>query len=175
MQDLPEGLSHFGVLGVAPALKLDADDLRERFYALSRLVHPDRFSQKAPPEPSYALRWSTAVNRAYQTLRDPAARSRYLLEAEAFPSPEKAQVPMELAEAYFDLQDLLTETGGEAKLLAFREDLTGQLAATDGEWSRLAEAWEHGDERKSILDRLQKLLTKQKYLRSMIADLEKRV
>ncbi len=168
----------FQTLGLRPGLKLDGEALRETFYELSRRTHPDKFILAPSPEPSYALRWSTAINRAYQTLRDPITRSQYLLESEKFPTPASTPVPLDLAEAYFDLQDLLTESPGEAqsenRLAVFRESLTRQLEETEKEWAPLAEAWESASNHGETLGKLHQHLTKLRYLRSMITDLDRK-
>jgi molecular chaperone HscB len=69
--DLPENLSHFEVLGISENLKLDAQFLRDQFYSLSKRTHPDRYATKDARSALAAARWSTAVNRAYQTLKKP--------------------------------------------------------------------------------------------------------
>lgn len=162
------------MLGLTPSLRVEADSLREAFYDLSRKVHPDKFATVPAPQPSYALRWSTAVNRAYQTLRDPVQRAHYLLELEGTPVGAQAQVPLDLAETYFDLQDYLSEPGGEEKMAGFRSDLQQQLDGPEGEWNRIAEAWDKNENRAATAAELQALLTRQRYLRSMIADLERK-
>jgi molecular chaperone HscB len=164
-------LSHFQVLGIAPALHIDPEALRDAFYQLSRRTHPDRFTLAVPPEPGYALRWTTAINRAYQTLRDPSTRSEYLLDWEQFRRPASPQVPLDLAEAYFDLQDLLSEPQGEEKMAAFRKDLAAALEQTDRQWAALAAAWPETHDR---LQKLHDILTKQRYLHAMIADLDRK-
>lgn len=67
------------------------------------------------------------LNQAYNTLRDPDRLRSYLLELEGLQAPEKAQgqMPIELAEAWFELQDVVMESPDEAKerLQAFESDL----------------------------------------------------
>src|SRR5262245_51309270 len=96
-------LTHFEILGFPVQPELDAEVLRAKFYELSKKTHPDRFAASTPPESSYALGWSTKINRAYQTLRDPISRTYYLLELFKVPESGKS-VPLELAETYFELQ-----------------------------------------------------------------------
>src|SRR4051812_19807678 len=62
LQEPPDSLSHFDVLGLPASLGLAEGPLREKFYELSKKTHPDRFGQVPPPESLYALRWNTLIN-----------------------------------------------------------------------------------------------------------------
>jgi molecular chaperone HscB len=170
-----EAASHFDVLGIPESLKLDLEALRERFYDLSKQTHPDRFSGATPVQALRAARWSTAVNRAYQTLRDPAERAKYLLERHGLGGDgTKTQVPLELAEAYFDLQDALVEPEGITQLVAFGADLQVQLDALDEAWAGLEDQWEGVPDKKKVLEQVAKHFTLRRFLRSMLADIERK-
>lgn len=173
---MPEGVSFFDVLGLPVSLSIDETQLRAAFYELSRALHPDRFASASPQEAMHSTRWSTALNNAYQTLREREKRSHYLLEL-FHSSPEKkgAAIPLDLAEAYFELQDLLSEPEGQAQMRKFRDGLADQLTSGDAEWEDIAGAWDGEAEKKTVLTRLHQHLTKQRYLRSMISDLEKKI
>ena len=58
---------------------LDAEALKARFLALSSQVHPDRFAHAGDAEKRLSLQWATKVNEAYQTLKKPLPRAKYLL------------------------------------------------------------------------------------------------
>jgi molecular chaperone HscB len=173
--EFPEDLSHFEVLGIPESLKLDPDALRDQFYALSKQTHPDRFSGAEPVQALRAARWSTAVNRAYQTLRDPAARAEYLLFRHGLGEAQATRgVPMELAEAYFDLQDALTEPEGLAHLERFESDLRKQLEDLESAWPALEDQWEATSDKKKVLEQVAKHFTLRRFLRSMLADIERK-
>ena len=71
---------------------LDADALKEKYHRLTASHHPD----VAAASGDFA-----EINRAYQTLSDPAARLRHLLDLEAPEAPSRTQaVPVEIA-AFF--------------------------------------------------------------------------
>ena len=79
----------FAILGEARRPWLDPDGLKEKYHALTARHHPD----VAGASGDFA-----EINRAYQTLADPVARLRHLLELEsAIPAQ---QVPAEIA-AFF--------------------------------------------------------------------------
>lgn len=166
-------MTHFEVLGIPVSLILDETPLRERFYSLSRRLHPDKFSQAAADQALYATRWTTLLNRAYQELREPTSLAEYVLELNGLGGNAKAQVPVDLAESYFELQDALSEPGGTARLEGFRADLEKKLGATTEETKAIQREWE-GTKDRVTLTRLQAVLTKSRYLRSMLADIAKR-
>lgn len=71
---------HFALFGMSPAFRVDATMLDKRFLEMQARVHPDRFAAAGEKERRLSLQWATRVNEAYQTLRNPLARARYLLE-----------------------------------------------------------------------------------------------
>ncbi len=173
---VPEQSTYFDCFGLAPCLALDLNALQTEFYRLSRLTHPDKFALASTQQQLLAARWSTWINRAYQTLRDPILRAQYLMELSGLTPPENDRsVPLELAEQYFDLQDLLQEPGGIEKLQAFRKDLESRQNAWQTEWAALELEWEAAADRKKLLERLAKHLTLRRFLLSMTADIDRKL
>jgi len=73
-----EQLDRFAVLGLKPSFD-EPPGLDEKFRALSRKLHPDRFARATPQERRYSLEQTTLLNEAYKTLRDPVRRAEHLL------------------------------------------------------------------------------------------------
>ena len=71
--------NHFRLFGLPEQFALDLDDLSERYLRLRQTVHPDLYATAGEREKRISLQASTQVNEAYQTLKDPLARARYLL------------------------------------------------------------------------------------------------
>lgn len=59
--------------------EIDTKALSERYRQLQRLTHPDRFASASEQEKRVAMQQASLVNEAYQTLKSPLARARYLL------------------------------------------------------------------------------------------------
>jgi len=59
---------------------LDRAQLDERWKALQREVHPDRFAAEGAAAQRVAMQWSVRINEAYQRLKDPLKRGAYLCE-----------------------------------------------------------------------------------------------
>ncbi|MFM8313403.1 MAG: hypothetical protein ACKOA8_03890, partial [Deltaproteobacteria bacterium] len=157
-------------------LQLDESALRSKYYELSKQLHPDRFSNAPHPAPQYALRWTTALNRAYQCLKNKSERTLYLIE-KCLPkstTAAKKAIPTDLAEAYFEIQDLLSE-GHVEPLLNFRKQLEALLEKNADSWEVLANEYDMGNNKIATLEKLHQQAEKEKYIHSMLADIERKV
>ena len=72
--------SHFDLFGLAPAYALETDALERSYREIQSKVHPDRFAHAGDAERRASLQWTTRVNEAYRTLKDPVQRAKHLLE-----------------------------------------------------------------------------------------------
>ena len=72
-------LNHFQLFGLPVSYAIDADALDDAYRALQGEVHPDRHAGGSDADRRIAMQSSTRVNEAYQALKDPIERARYLL------------------------------------------------------------------------------------------------
>ena len=72
--------NHFELFGLAPAFALEAEALENSYRDIQARVHPDRFAHAGDAERRASLQWTTRVNEAYRTLKDPVQRARHILE-----------------------------------------------------------------------------------------------
>jgi molecular chaperone HscB len=160
---------YFEVFGLPRHLRVDSAELEKGFYAQSRKLHPDRFAARPQAEQDEALAASSRLNDAYRTLKDPIARTQYLLtlegveleeqskaatEAARTSGTEKKQlIPPELLEEVFELNMQLMEMKsakqmGEddpalrADLLAAKEGFDAKMAETQAELEELWARWD---------------------------------
>src|SRR4029453_14341354 len=59
---------------------LDGEALERAYREIQSQVHPDRFAHAGDAERRASLQWTTRVNEAYRTLKDPVQRGKHLLE-----------------------------------------------------------------------------------------------
>ena len=59
--------------------RLDGSLLADRYRALQQALHPDRHAAAGEVEKRLSMQASTRVNDAFQTLKDPLERARYML------------------------------------------------------------------------------------------------
>jgi len=121
-------MKYYEALGLEPKLALDSEDLKKRFYAQSRLWHPDRFGRASASERQESLDMTALLNDGFRTLKEPVARAEYFLESNGIP-PSK-NPPPELLEEVFELNMALEElregdSSARPQLESARERFTG--------------------------------------------------
>ncbi len=78
----PHGADYFSVFELPRKLALDTKALERAFYRKSREVHPDRFARASAQQQQWNLEQTSLLNDAYRALKDPIARTEYLLRLE---------------------------------------------------------------------------------------------
>jgi molecular chaperone HscB len=163
--------TYFTFFSLPPKLAIDTAVLEKTFYALSRKLHPDRFAGKSATEQEVALRESSLLNDAYRTLKDPIARTEYLLKLEGVELEEQSKaateaarttgkakqqiVPPDLLEEAFELNMQLEEMRAAKKmgeddpqlrkdLLAAKGGFDAKMQATQAELEALWAKWDAG-------------------------------
>ena len=82
--------NHFELFNLPVTFELDNALLAARYRDLQRSAHPDNYANASEREQRLALQAAAQINEAFQTLKDPMLRARYLLELQGInPSDEK--------------------------------------------------------------------------------------
>ena len=159
-------------------LALSTTGLQQRFYELSRALHPDRFGRKSDRERQYSLEASSVLNDAWRTLRNPVARAEYVLKQHGFDIGEQRSnnVPPELLEEVFELNMALEEVRGgdesaRPKLQQARTNFGGMLDAVDAELEGLFIAWDARHDRESLAA-IRALLNRRKYIQNLLSEVD---
>jgi len=95
----PAEVDYFTFFSLPRKLNLDAAALEKAFYRLSRRLHPDVYAQASANEQNWSLEKSSLLNDAYRTLKDPIARTEYLLELEGVKLEEQSRAATDQARA----------------------------------------------------------------------------
>ena len=80
MQSVDLSNSYFALFDLPVSFDVDRKILTERYRTLQRTVHPDRYADAADSERRLSVQMAARINEGYQTLKDPLARARYILE-----------------------------------------------------------------------------------------------
>ncbi|MDR3736860.1 MAG: Fe-S protein assembly co-chaperone HscB [Acidobacteriaceae bacterium] len=163
--------NYFCVFSLPRKLGLDTAALEKAYYAQSRKLHPDRFAAKPVAEQETALAEASRLNDAYRTLKDPIARTEYLLTLEGVQLDEQSKqatdaaktagiakkqiAPPELLEEVFELNMQLEEMRMNRKmgeddpqlakeLQVAKANFEGMLAVTQTELEALWTKWDAG-------------------------------
>ena len=134
---------YFAFFGLPRKLNVDTGALEREMYTLSRQLHPDLFVRATSQEQHWSLEQSSKLNDAYRTLRDPIARTEYLLKLEGVELEEQSKqateqaratgelkkqvVPPDLLEEVFELNMQLEELKANKKLGEDDPNLTRDL------------------------------------------------
>ena len=191
-------MDFFSLFSLPRHLHLDRAALEKSFYAQSRKLHPDRFASKPQAEQDAALAASSDLNDAYRTLRDPIARTEYLLSLEGIQleeqsraatdlakasGTEKKQVaPPDLLEEAFELNMALEEMrmdpdpNTRRDLETAREKFTAMLTESQQQLEALWSQWDaavDGDDptaKDAAIQAMVALLNRRSYIRNLVRD-----
>jgi len=191
-------MDFFSLFSLPRHLHLDLVTLEKSFYAQSRKLHPDRFASKQQSEQDAALAASSQLNDAYRTLRDPIARTEYLLSLEGIQleeqsraatdlakasGTEKKQVaPPDLLEEAFELNMALEEMrmdpdpNTRRDLEAAREKFTAMLAESQQQLETLWSQWDNAIDandpiaKNTAIQAMVALLNRRSYIRNLVRD-----
>lgn len=181
------GADHFAVFALPRRLAIDLADLEQRYYALSRRLHPDRFSDRPPAEQVASVRMTAIVNNAYRTLKDPVQRALYWLELNGESlGRDNERVPPALAARVFEVQEQLEElraarpAGADGALRAavesvrdeLQDDLRGCQARLDANFARTDAADRNGGLAPALAE-TKAILSELHYVRTLLRDVDK--
>lgn len=71
--------NYFELFGLNQTFKIDLSALESQYRKIQSASHPDRFVTASPAEKLKSMQTATLANEAYQTLKRPASRAKYLL------------------------------------------------------------------------------------------------
>jgi molecular chaperone HscB len=86
--------NHFQLFDLPVQFDLDLDQLNQRYRKVQSEVHPDRFAAASAAERLKSMQLATLTNEAYQTLKQPTARARYLLQLQGIDTQEESNTAM---------------------------------------------------------------------------------
>jgi molecular chaperone HscB len=192
--------TYFEMFRLPRKLAIDTVALERDFYKLSRQLHRDLYARKSAEEQAWSLGQSSLLNDAYRTLKDPVARTAYLLKLEGIrmedenaenrdPRTKQNRVPADLLEEVFELNMQLEEMRGNLKMgeddPGLRSDLEraqGQfkamLASVDEDLRQAWAAWDAALDtddapgKNQQKDAMVALLDRRSYLRNLLREVD---
>ena len=118
--------NHFEIFGLKPGFEVDLDQLSARYRELQRAVHPDKFASGTEQEKRLAVQRTAQVNEAYETLKRPLERARYLLKLNGIDINDETDttVDMEFLMEQMEMRERLAEIRDESDPLGALFDLS---------------------------------------------------
>ena len=163
----PAGTSidRFALLGFPPGFD-EPPGLDEKFRALSRKLHPDRFARASAQERRFSLEQTTLLNDAYKTIKDPVRRAEHLLALRGLSGDPK--MSPEFLEETLDDRERLAEaklSGSGVEVLA-----QGVRQKRDATLARVRELVQRGGD----LTQAAELLARMRYYARYLDEVEGR-
>lgn len=102
---------YFRLFGLPQSCRMDTALLERQYRALQEQVHPDKSAHLPGAEQRLAMQRATRVNEAYQTLRSPLRRARYLLSLHGVDVQEENNtvMPLDFLEAQMEWREAVGE------------------------------------------------------------------
>ncbi len=120
----------FELFGLARQFAQSRDSIDQRWKALQREAHPDRFAAQGAAAQRLALQWSVRINEAYARLKDPVRRAAYLCELAG--AAIQAHSNTAMPAAFLMQQITWREALDEALDMAALERLSQEVVASKG-------------------------------------------
>ena len=83
--------NYFELFNLPEKFQIDLEMLQENYRAIQKEIHPDRFATSSENEKVQSMIKSTQANDAFQTLKSPIKRAKYILSLHK--STEKITLP----------------------------------------------------------------------------------
>ena len=136
--------THYELFDLPVSFDLDLQDLSQRYRDLQSAVHPDKFATASDHERRLSVEKAAAINDAYQTLKSPQQRARYMLELQSV--------------SFDDEKDMALDPAFLMEQIELREAL-GELNKTDDPLVSLNQIMADIKKRTaSVLDEIRELL-----------------
>ncbi len=71
--------NHYQIFDLPVAFDVDGRALAERYRQLQQVVHPDKYANAGAQQQRLAVQHAAQINDAFQVLKDPLLRAKYLL------------------------------------------------------------------------------------------------
>jgi len=97
MQSPDFSQTYFELFGLDPVFDIDPGSLHTEQQRLQATYHPDRFVTASDLDKRISMQVTSWVNQAYEILRDPVKRSRYLLEISGVALPDDSTTTSDTA------------------------------------------------------------------------------
>ncbi len=120
--------NHFELFGLTPSFRIDGERLDQAYREIQTLVHPDKFAHLGEHERRLSMQWTTHANEAYQILKKPLSRARYLLHLHGVDTQEESNtsMPTEFLMAQMEWREAIMEAK-EAQDIGDMEALHNRL------------------------------------------------
>jgi len=170
--------NYFQLFSLPQQYVLERVDLDARYRELQRMVHPDRYASAGDQERRISMQQAAHINEAYQVMKDPLRRGRYLLELRGHAiedrqtthqDPEFLMQQIELREA---LGEIRRQDDPLQALDRLARGIQAQYQALESELAQALDAGEEIEPAVTLVLKMQYFMRLQHEIQELEADLE---
>lgn len=168
--------NYFDLFKLPQQFNIDAQLLDLNFRTLQTTVHPDKFVTGTANERMQSMQLATTANEAYQTLKNPTARARYMLQLQGIDSLENSNTTMPMD--FLMLQMEWRETLEDAKIahdIAALESLLSEMQQSTKAMQRDVANALDSTQNKEHLDLATELVRKLSFIDKVQADVKQAI
>jgi molecular chaperone HscB len=170
-------MNHFELFEIPVSLQPNIQQLKQKFYALSRKYHPDFFTQENEFEQSESLEKSSQVNKAFKVFQNRDETIKYVLQLKGLlEEEEKYNLPadflMEMMELNEQMMDAKMENDSDATskiknaIANFEDEIYQPVKG-------IVEGYEEGKTTTEQLLKVKEYYYKKKYLNRILATMHR--
>ncbi len=169
-------MNYFELFEMPVSLLPKQQQVKQKFYELSRKYHPDFYTRENDYEQAEALEKSSLVNKAYKTFQNKDATIKYVLQLKGMlEEDEKYQLPSDFLLEVMELNEQLMEAKVEEKEVNL-SSVKSSIAALQQEIYKPVESliqnYKNETTSADELQRLKEYYFKKKYLDRILATIQ---
>lgn len=152
--------TYFELFDLPVSFDLELQDLSQRYRELQRVVHPDKFANASDRERRLSVEKAAVINEAYQVLKSPQRRARYMLELQSVSFDDEKDMALDPAflMEQIELREALDEVSQKddplSDLSNLMADIKNRISEILSEISEALAAANLNEEEKSHLKQL---------------------
>jgi len=170
--------NYFELFSLPQQYVLERSDLDARYRKLQHTVHPDRYARASDQERRLSMQQATHINEAYQVLKDPLQRGRYLLElrGHAIEDQQTTHQDPEFLMQQIELREILGEIRQQddplQSLDRLAREIQAQYRALESELAQALDTDAETEQAVSLVLKMQYFMRLQNEVQELEADLE---
>ncbi|WP_083934968.1 Fe-S protein assembly co-chaperone HscB [Segetibacter koreensis] len=166
-------MNYFELYNLPVSFIPDMQQVKQKFYELSRKYHPDFYTNENEFEQADSLEISSEINKAYKVFQNKDETIKYVLQLkELLEDEEKYQLSSDFLMEMMELNELLTESKmGEdpAAIAAIKKIIENQQKDIYAPVKDIVEGYEEGKTTNKELLKVKEYYFKKKYLNRILA------
>ena len=167
-------MNHFELYNIPVTLQPDAQQLKQKFYSLSRQYHPDFFTQENESDQAEALEKSSQVNKAFKVFQNRDETIKYVLQLkDLIEDEEKYNLPPDFLMEMMELNEKMMDAKMAGDDATMKAELKKELSDFEEQIYQpvksIIEGYKEGITTKEELLKVKEYYYKKKYLNRILA------